>query len=186
MPGASRKRWRAFLSVSNGGDGNPVHAIDRVGGGPWYDRIGRLVAMDRTALVAARPTGADPVIINDLPNEDGVPNHAPDPAAGQVDNHHILTGSDTQGRLLNASATCLDWTSALGDTAREGRPRVGLSWPRGSGRGGSNGTHWISALDTAGCAPGINIVESGPPDLAIPTVGSGGGYGAIYCFALTP
>jgi hypothetical protein len=187
MPGASAKRWRAFLSASNGGDGAPVNAIDRVGNGPWYDRLGRLVAGNRAGLAATRPTGADPAIVNDLPNEDGVPNHAPDPTVGAVDNHHMLTGSDAAGRLASAASTCLDWTSARGDTAAEGRPRVGLAWPRGSGgRGGDSGSNWISALDTAGCAPGISTVEMGGPIASVPTVGSGGGYGGFYCFALTP
>ncbi len=185
MPGASAKGWRAFLSASNGGDGRPVNAIDRVGSGPWYDRLGRLVAMDRASLVNTRPAGADPAIVNDLPNEDGVPNHAPDPTQGQVDNHHVLTGSDAQGNLL-AGSTCLDWTSARGDTATEGVPRVGLSWPRATGGRGTGGSHWLSAMDEAGCAPGVSIVENGAPDTSVPTVGSGGGYGAIYCFALTP
>lgn len=186
MPGASAKRWRAFLSASDGGDGRPVHAIERVGEGPWYDRRGRLVARDRAALAGARPLGADPAIANDLPNEDGVPNHAPDPAAGAVDNHHTLTGSDAAGRLASPASTCLDWTSARGDRALEGRPRVGLAWPRAGGRGGAGGSHWISALDTAGCAPGIHTVEMGPPDDRVPTVGSGGGYGGFYCLALSP
>jgi len=46
--------------------------------------------------------------------------------------------------------------------------------------------NWISALDEAGCAPGVNLVETGPPNPSNPTVGSGGGYGGFYCFALVP
>ena len=45
LPGSGAKGWRAFLSVTKGADGKPVHAIDRVGEGPWYDRRGRLVAL---------------------------------------------------------------------------------------------------------------------------------------------
>lgn len=186
MPGSSTKRWRAFLSASNGGAGAPVHAIERIGSGPWYDRLGRLVANTPADLANTRPAGADPAIVNDLPNEDGIPNHAPDPSTGEVDNHHVLTGSDTSGRLAGTASTCLDWTSARGDTSTEGRPRVGLSWPRTSGGRGTGGAHWLSAMDEAGCAPGVQTVENGAPDLSVPTVGSGGGYGAFYCFALTP
>ena len=51
---------------------------------------------------------------------------------------------------------------------------------------GASGSHWISALDEAGCAPGYNLDGQGGPVLSDPTVGSGGGYGAIYCFALEP
>ena len=184
MPGAAQKQWRAFLSASNGGSGSAVNAIDRIGNGPWYDRLGRIVANSRAELIAARPTAADPAIRNDLPNEDGVPNHTPDPSQGEVDNHHMLTGSDTSGRFFSASSTCLDWTSARGDTSTEGAPRVGLAWPRSAGR--ANGEHWISAMDEAGCAAAVSLVEMGGPDESHPTVGSGGGYGGFYCFALTP
>jgi hypothetical protein len=189
LPGSGRKGWRAFLSATKGGpSGGPVHAIDRIGSGPWYDRLGRLVARTKADVAQTRPTGADPAIVNDLPNEDGVPNHAPD---GQlVDNHHVLTGSSTQGQLYRADprVTCADWTKSARDTADA--PRVGLSWPRGRpggrGGGGAGAAHWLSAMDESGCAPGVSIVEAGGPVASNPTVGSGGGYGAIYCFALEP
>jgi len=190
MPGAGNKPWRAFLSVTKGPDGQPVNAIDRVGEGPWYDRLGRLVAMNKADLAQVRPKGADPAIINDLPNEDGVPNHAPD-GTEKVDNHDILTGSSATGTLYRNdwSVTCHDWTSAVGS---DGKPRVGHSWPRNAGGGRSGGggpgglDNWMSALDEAGCAPGVSIIEMGPPNPNNPTVGSGGGYGGIYCFSLTP
>jgi hypothetical protein len=256
MPGAGAKGWRAFLSVTRGPDGQPIHAIDRVGEGPWYDRRGRLIALDKVGLVEARPKGAESLIAHDLPNEDGVPNHAPDGTL--VDNHDILTGSDRAGKLYRPdwSHTCQDWTSAVGSA---GRPRVGHSWTRmggigpsgppftggvlpdgapppfwsgpGDGGGGMvimggppddggrpgplpdggrlsrcgppidggsvagdecmaagsvDGESWISTLDEAGCAPGVSLIEMGPPDPRNPTVGSGGGYGGIYCLALAP
>ena len=46
--------------------------------------------------------------------------------------------------------------------------------------------NWMSSLDESGCAPGVSLVEMGPPQLDVPTVGSGGGYGGFYCFALMP
>ena len=50
-----------------------------------------------------------------------------------------------------------------------------------------SGESWMSALDEAGCAPGAFVIEAGPPGAnGTKTVGDGGGYGAIYCFALTP
>ncbi|WP_437683411.1 hypothetical protein [Sorangium sp. So ce131] len=207
MPGAGSKGWRAFLSAVAGEDGNQVNAIDRIGEGPWYDRLGRLVANNKGELLNDRPTAADPAIIDDLPNEDGVPNHQPDPSQAEVDNHDILTGTNEEGKLYSATATCKDWTSALGDRNAEGRPRVGHSWPRNFGPGGGgqgwpggeggpggpggpggdiNMANWMSSLDESGCAPGVNLIEMGPPQENVPTVGSGGGYGGIYCFALTP
>jgi hypothetical protein len=274
-PGTSAKGWRAFLSATAGEDGQQVDAIDRVGQGPWYDRLGRLVAANLGDLTAARPTGADSTIVNDLPNEDGVPNHQPDPSQPQVDNHDVLTGTNAEGHLYSQTATCADWTSSSTDSSY-GRPRVGHSWPRlgldglmgfapggdggvpagfpfgdggfppgfpggfgdgglpfpgggpfgfagnglppfsadggpGMGRGwppgfgdgavpfipGGNGSagpgggidvmqNWMSSLDEAGCGAGVNLIETGPPDTRNPTVGSGGGYGAFYCFALSP
>ncbi len=210
LPGAGAKVWRAFLSAPTGGPGGgAVHAIDRIGEGPWYDRMGRLFSAKKANLVGMRPTDADPTIINDFPNETGIPNHQ-DGAPGCSnnacpDNHDTLTGSDANGQLYTGGTnpTCSGWTTAEGAA---GRPRVGHSWPRtdrpgggvfGGGIAGGMGGgmigggafslgHWMSALDEAGCAAGASLVEMGPPQLTNPTVGSGGGYGGFYCFALTP
>ncbi len=182
------KSWRAFLSVTDDGTGNQVDAIDRVGNGPFYDRMGRLVAQTKADLVASRPIGADAAIRNDLPNEHGVPNQAPD--GEKVDNHDILTGSNAQGTLYGDTSTCSDWTSSVADPAF--KPRVGHSWPRATARdindpvfGDGSLAHWISALDESGCGAGVNLIDTGSPGQE-GTVGSGGGYGGFYCFALTP
>jgi hypothetical protein len=160
------KTWRAFLSTVSG----PVNAIDRIGEGPWYDRNGRLVAMNKAGLAMTRPSGADAVIINDLPNEDGVPNHNPD-GTGNVDHHDILTGSTATGTLhaSGVTATCQDWTSV-----GTGSPVIGHSWPA------SSGMSWSSSHSVPSCAAGVLGSTSGQH------VGSLGGYGGIYCFALTP
>jgi hypothetical protein len=182
MPGAGSKQWRAFLSASNGGNGTPVNAIDRIGNGPWYDRLGRLLAPSKADMLGIRPANGDAAIKNDFPNEDGVPNHNPD-GTGAVDNHDFLTGSNLQGGLFAATATCLDWTANAGNKATEGQPRVGHSWPRG---GGGSMDSWMSSLTESGCAPSVDLVEMGPPNPNANTVGSGGGYGGFFCFALTP
>ena len=182
MPGAGAKGWRAFLSAANDGTGKPVNAIDRVGTGPWYDRLGRLFGNGVADIAQERPANAAAAIKNDFPNEDGVPNHQPDPTVAAVDNHDMLTGSNTSGKLLAANATCLDWTAAAGDTAKEGKPRVGHAWPRNMG----DAANWMSSLTEAGCAPGANLKEQGGPINGQVTVGSGGGYGGFYCFALQP
>lgn len=170
MPGSSVKNWRAFLSTST------VNAISRIGLGPWYDRMGRLVALNTTGLVAVRPTGANTAIVNDLPNEYGVPNHNPD-GTGSVDNQSVLTGSNATGTLYSAAGTCNDWTS----TTAAGQPRVGAAWTTSTAT-----ANWMSFRDEGGCKAGVNLVESGGPSISVGTVGSGGGYGAIYCFATTP
>ena len=185
LPGSSGKGWRAFLSVTQDASGKPVHASERIGAGPWYDRNGRLVAANLSNLIQRRPVGADPAIADDLPNEDGIPNQAPLLTA--VDNHRVLTGTGADGRLYNYdwSSTCHDWTSSVG---ADGKPRVGHSWARPNEGGVPAGGlgNWISAIDEAGCAPGANLAFGSSSDPANPTVGSGGGYGGIYCFALTP
>lgn len=180
MPGASTKQWRAFLSASMDENGNVVNAIDRIGPGPWFDRLGRVVANTPEELQHERPQGGDPTVAEDLPNEDGVPNHRPDPTQPEVDNHDTLTGSDEDGRFIAADLTCSDWTSSQGQQGI--RPRIGHSWPRNQ----DNGRQWISDHDAGGCAPGVNIQGGGGPQPGDYTVGAGGGYGGIYCFALEP
>ncbi len=203
MPGSGAKGWHAFLSAPG-----PVHAIDRIGNGPWYDRMGRLFSASKANLIGFRPSDADPAIKNDFPNENGTPNHS-DGAPGCTgnncpDNHDSLTGSNDLGQLYVATnspnPTCTGWTTTVGSA---GKPRVGHSWPRmpsstntctgggfpGGGTGGAGGGcygHWMSSLDEAGCAAGINLMEMGGPNPNNPTVGSGGGYGGFFCFAMTP
>lgn len=191
----SNKVWHAFLSTST------ENAIDRIGQGPWYDRLGRLVANSKSELLNDRPPNADPTIINDLPNEFGTPNHNPD-GTGLVDNHEILTGSGTDGRLYTQTsststpgssrscgdgeawtiqkATCWDWTSS----APQGCPRVGHSWPREG-----SGINWISVWNEGGCAPGGELTDNGPAGGGLDgtrRVGSAGGYGGWYCLAVVP
>ncbi|WP_224366792.1 hypothetical protein [Hyalangium versicolor] len=177
VPGAGAKTWRAFLSASTGGSsGGPVHAIDRIGEGPWYDRTGRLVASNKAGLLSSRPQG-NSQIMNDLPNERGEPNHQ------GVDNHDTLTGSTKQGQFVGGGMgnTCNDWTSSAGST---GRPMIGHSWPR-SASNPSNGGNWMSDHQAPGCAPGVTLSNSGGGGSGS-TVGGGGGYGGIYCFVAAP
>jgi hypothetical protein len=173
MPGSGAKGWAAFLSTST------VNAKDRIGTGPWYDRTGRLVAQDLTALLKDRPTGADATIINDLPNETGAPNQAGSAEGGNDDNHDTVTGSNADGTFANGTDTCSDYTSITTATAGVKGPMCGHSWPaQSSGRG------WAKAHEARGCRPGVNLVQNGPG--SGDTIGAGGGYGGIYCFAKKP
>ncbi len=236
LPGVGQKQWRAFLSVVADETGAQVNAIDRIGEGPWYDRMGRKVALRKADLLYDHPSSAEGAIQNDLPNEDGVPNHAPVLSQGQVNNRSTLTGSNDQGVLYGASSTCQDWTST---SAADGRPRAGYSWSDSSDAGTTGGApgfmfdggfppppdidggfvgplagdipldggipfgfdpnggppdglgamdtaveNWISAADLGGCAPGVNLGAASTQ--ADSSVASNGGYGGIYCFALTP
>jgi hypothetical protein len=168
--GFGTKTWRAFLSVTAGPDGQPVHAIDRIGSGPWYDRAGRLVAQDRAGLIAGDRPAGEAQVVADLPDETGQGTRR------LGDTHDVITGSNRQGQLRSATAssTCEDWTS--GSTT--GQIGVGHSWPAGSGR------HWIEAHNARSCIPGVNLAQTGPGNSS--SIGSGGGWGGFYCFALTP
>lgn len=218
-PCQSTKVWRAFLSTTT------EDAIDRIGKGPWYDRRGRLLANGLDDLLpledteeGGRPRNADPEIRNDFPNEDGTPNQFPDGGTRSVDNHQVITGSGSDGRLYKQevgsgmsgsagasgaggrsgfpgkgglgfsgttcrdaegwtpeAATCWNWTSS----EFKGCPRVGHSW------GAFSGWDWISVWNESGCAPGGTIIQEGAGDDSR-KIGSGGGYGGFYCFAVTP
>ncbi len=190
-PCAANKTWRAFLSTTT------VDAIDRIGTGPWYDRLGRTIALSLEDLVNERPSSIDPAIETDWPNEFGVPNQNPD-NTGNVDNHEVLTGSGEDGRLYFQEgtgsygdsdgcndyewsaerATCNDWTSA----EEEGCPRVGHSWYMGTGL--ISGKHWISLWNEGGCARGVQLMQVGGVMRDNKSVGSAGGYGGFYCFAV--
>jgi hypothetical protein len=95
-PCQSKKVWHAFLSTSK------EDAIDRIGKGPWHDRLGRLFANQLSELLNDRPINAAPEIIDDFPNEDGVPNQFPH--GEMVDNHQTLTGSGINGRLYDQAS----------------------------------------------------------------------------------
>jgi hypothetical protein len=171
--GFGGKTWRAFLSVTQGPDGQPVHAIDRIGEGPWYDRNGRLLANNKAELLQERPAG-DALLAGDLTDETGT-----GMKVLYEDAHDVMTGSNSEGMLDNPdpATTCNDWTSDVGPGS-EGLVRTGHSWPANSGQ------HWIQAHTLRGCAPGVNLQQDGPG--SGDCVGCSGGYGAIYCFALTP
>jgi hypothetical protein len=168
--GFGHKTWRAFLSIYN--NGSPQHAIDRIGTGPWYDRNERLIAMDVAGLISGNRPAGDAATVNDLPDENGTP------LTTFGDSHDILTASNQQGQFdgNSAVASCNDWTDSSPGTANA--VRLGHSWPAMSGQ------HWIRAHTARGCSPGVNLVQDGPGTGT--SVGAGGGWGGIYCFALTP
>jgi hypothetical protein len=179
--GFGGKTWRAFLSVTDGGNGQPVHAIDRIGSGPWYDRNERLIAEDIAGLLSGnRPAGSTQAV-NDLADENGIAIGTQDLDSNgeDDDNHDIMTGTGKDGRLFSTDkkSTCDDWTYAGTDTSYD-EGRVGHAWPAQSGQ------HWINSHPMHGCSPGANLIQNGPGSGT--DVGAGGGWGAIYCFALTP
>ncbi len=166
--GAGGKTWKAFLSAVRGADGQPVHAIDRVGNGPWYDRNGRLIAMNPAGLVAGNRPAGDAPAVADLPDEKGRGTRM------IGDTHDVITASNRMGRLrsTNLASTCQDWTSASGGSGIG----AGHSWPA------SSGMNWLEAHTVPNCTPSVNTTFT-PNGLGI---GGYGGWGGFYCFALTP
>ncbi len=178
--GHGDKTWRAFLSVTDDGAGSPIHAIERIGEGPWYDANGRLVASGLAGLEGERPDG-DIQSTDDLPDECGVP------ISLLGDAHDVPTGSDKQGMLNNSDPewTCMDWTSTEGGV-NQGQGvgvRVGHSFPREvmGGGGGMGGENWVSDHSARGCSKGANLIQNGAGMGTC--IGCSGGYGALYCFA---
>lgn len=171
--GNGDRQWRAFLSATDDGNGQPVNAIERIGQGPWHDANGRLVATGISGLLQdARPDG-DPQSTADLPDECGVPTSA------LGDAHDVVTASNAQGMLDDSDiiSTCNDWTST--DANLGARPRCGHSFPR---MGGGSGQQWLSDHPLRGCSKGANLIQNGPGEGTC--IGCSGGYGALYCFAL--
>lgn len=168
-----QKTWRAFLSTQAG----PVHAIERIGKGPWHDYRGRVLAKTVEDLLPAqgrtggRPQGGDPALAVMFTDENG------DPIRPElsVDNHDMLTGSNAMGRY-DGGSTCNDWTSTSESLPA---PMIGHAWPRNN----SSGRNWVSDHRAGGCGKGIDTELKATNGTK--TVGAGGGYGGFYCFAVT-
>jgi hypothetical protein len=111
-----------------------VNARDRIGGGPWYNANGDLVAQNLAQLHGATSRmGKDTVVTE---GADDV----------NADRHEILTGSHPDGTAFEAGAdrTCSNWTSS-----RTGSAEVGY-FDRADQ--GDNPNSWNSARGTSGCS----------------------------------
>ncbi len=148
--GAGNHAWRAYLSA---GGAKPVNAKDRIGGGPWQNAKGVVVATNVADLHSDKNKLSKE---NSLTEKGEVVN-----GRGDTPNRHdILTGSNLDGTLAGDS-TCNNWTSAA-----EGSAMVGHHDRQG---GGTNPTSWNSAHASKGCSQ-ENLRGTG-------------GDGLFYCFA---
>ncbi len=186
--------WKAFLSTSE------EDAIDRIGTGPWYGSNGSLVASGLDGLAnQLRPTGDSTTIVYTNGQGDWPFNRCLLDENGLCplsygDDHDVLTGSGTDGRY--AGGDCSGWTSITGDSAT-----IGHVWPRMLGSNNDGDAHWISTRGhtASGCGRIINSTLSnygmmggwGGPGGGDSSsdygggVGSDGGYGQFYCFAVS-
>lgn len=158
--GADNRMWRAYLSIAAAGGQPAVYARERIGTGPWYNAKGQLIARDVADLHGDierdRNNIRKPTAINEKGQEVK--------GAGDMPNEHdILTGSDSHGRIpVGAAAvlTCNNWTS----NADTDRAIVGHH-----DRLGGATASWNAAHMTAGCSQ--------------PALVKTGGAGLLYCFA---
>jgi hypothetical protein len=132
--GAGDHTWRAYLSTEATDTSSAVNARDRIGGGPWYNAEGDLIAQHLAQLHGA---------MSKLGRETAVTETAD---AVNPEQHEILTGSRPDGTAFPASAhrTCGNWTSS-----NSGSAQVGYFDRAGPGE---NPNSWNSARATNGCS----------------------------------
>jgi hypothetical protein len=154
--GRGNVTWRAYLSAAAQGPNPIVHARDRIGRGPWFNARGVLIASSVDDLHEDRNNIRKPTALTEKGEEVK--------GSGDTPNQHdILTGSDSTGRLVPGNAaltTCNNWASNSTGNAMVGHhDRLG----------GSNAS-WNAVHSTRSCSQ---------PDLV-----ATGGAGLFYCFAV--
>jgi len=174
--GAGNRTWHAYMSQEQRGNTPRINARGRIGGGPWYNAKGQLIASNNADLhgdqVRDRNNIKKATGLDEKGNEvNGV---------GQMPNvHDMLTGSDSEGRAFTDGIdhTCNNWTSdgmiTAATTNAQGQPVPGTPTRAMMGhhdRQGGNNTSWNAAHMSQGCT-------------AQSLINTGGG-GRFYCFAI--
>jgi hypothetical protein len=154
--GRGASTWQAYLSQAAAGPLPQVNARDRIGNGPWFNAAGTVIAWNVDDLHEDRNNIRKPTALNEKGEQvNGV--------GDQPNQHDMLTGSDSTGRLVPGSAaitTCNNWTSnSTGNAMLGHHDRLG----------GPNAS-WNAVHSSRGCSQ---------PDLV-----ATGGNGLFYCFAI--
>ena len=156
--GAANRQWRAYLSALPQGQ-PPVHARDRIGTGPWYSANGQMIAASVADLHGDVQRDRNQINKANALNE----KKQPISGAGDTPNQHdILTGSDSHGRVIPGTAantTCNNWTSNAAGSAMVGH----------SDRTGGGNTSWNAVHMSRSCSS-TDLIATG-------------GAGLLYCFA---
>jgi hypothetical protein len=158
--GAGNRTWRAYLSAAAGGGQPPVNARDRIGNGPWYNAKGVLIAASVADLHGDYERDRNNIRKPNALTEKGEEVKG---VGDQPNQHDILTGSDSHGRIQAGAAnvlTCNNWTS----NANTDRAMLGHH----DRLGGANAS-WNAVHSSAGCSQEA-LVKTG-------------GAGFFYCFA---
>ena len=156
--GAGGKTWRAYLSTQGAG---AVNARDRIGGGPWQNAKGVVIAKDVAEL-----HGKNKITKQTALTEKG------DVVNGRGDTtnmHDVLTGSQPDGTAFAAGEdrTCGNWTKSGQGAAMVGHhDRQGL-------RDDDVSKSWNSSHASRGPDGGCSQND----------LKSTGGNGLFYCFA---
>jgi hypothetical protein len=157
--GAGGRTWRAYLSAAGAAGQPPVNARDRIGNGPWYNAKGALIAWNVADLHGDVHRDRNSINKEFALDEKG---NAVKGRGDTPNQHDILTGSDSHGRLPlgNAAAvTCNNWTSNAAGSAMLGH----------HDRSGGGNSSWNAAHASRGCSQ-QDLVATG-------------GAGLFYCFA---
>jgi hypothetical protein len=165
--GAGSRTWRAYLSTTAAGNQQAVNARDRIGNGPWYNQRGQIIAQNVADLHGDVQRDRNQINKDFALNEKGTGTRGrgdQGPNGENLNQHDMLTGSDSLGRSLPGDAamtTCSNWTA---ETDGAGAAMLGHH-----DRNGGNNTSWNAAHASRGCSQ-ANLVATG-------------GAGLFYCFA---
>jgi hypothetical protein len=157
--GAGERTWRAYLSAAAAQGQPAVNARDRIGNGPWYNAKGALIAANVADLHGDIHRDRNSINKEFAFDEKGNPVKG---RGDQPNQHDILTGSDSHGRVVIGSAantTCGNWTSNAAGSAIVGH----------HDRSGGGNSSWNAAHGSRSCSQ-QDLVATG-------------GAGLFYCFA---
>ena len=157
--GAGSRTWHAYLSAALAAGQPPVNARDRIGSGRWYNAKGAVIAWNVADLHGDMQRDRNSINKEFALSEKGQPVNG----RGDTPNQHdILTGSDSFGRVVVGSAantTCNNWTSNAAGSAIVGH----------HDRSGGGNSSWNAAHASRSCSQ-QDLVATG-------------GAGLFYCFA---
>ena len=155
--GAGAKTWHAYLSTQGAG---AVNARDRIGGGPWKNAKGIVIAKDVAELHGKNNLSKQTALTEKGETVNG---------RGDTPNmHDILTGSQPDGTAFAAGEdrTCGNWTKSGAGSAMVGHhDRQGL-------RDDDASKSWNSSHPSRGPDGGCSQND----------LKSTGGNGLLYCF----
>jgi hypothetical protein len=156
--GSTQTNWRAYLSTTMPGGDAGVNARDRIGGGPWHNVKGVVIAKGVDDLHSAGVNINKQTALSE--KGEIIPGRG-----DSVNQHDILTGSDPMGMFSTAGGdtTCGNWTKSGDGSAIVGHhDRSGLKDTR-------HMQSWNSSHGSRGCSQD--------------QLKASGGAGLLYCFA---